>query len=185
MIFDTGSDWLWVYSRICGNCYQEKFNEKESDSFKFWNVIYDLHYGSGDVYGYISHDQVCINEDNCADDFGFMTVGQQVNLNTLMSDGLVGMSPKETDQYGDLFILKMKETGVIDHAIFSMYINLQEDSSVMSLGGYDLETYALPGASISWHDCDPESYHWQLNLDSMSLTHRNHDDNLSDTFQIG
>jgi len=131
MIFDTGSDWLWVNSRVCGNCYQEKFNELESDTFKFWNVIYDLHYGSGDVYGYIAHDKVCITEEYCADDFGFMTVGQQNNLDTLMSDGLVGMSPKETDEYGDLFITKMKNSGVIDQAIFSMYINLLENTSMM------------------------------------------------------
>ena len=70
---------------------------------------------------------------------------------------------------GDLFILKMKETGVIDHAIFSMYINLEDETSVMSLGGYDLDRFALPGESISWHDCDPESYHWQLTLDSMTV----------------
>jgi hypothetical protein len=48
-----------------------------------------------------------------------------------MSDGLVGMSPKETDEYGDLFITKMKNSGVIDQAIFSMYINLLENTSMM------------------------------------------------------
>ena len=77
-----------------------------------------------------------------------------------MSDGLVGMSPKETDDFGNLFISKMKESGVIDKAIFSLYINLEEDASMMQLGGYDLDTYALPGARVSWHDCHANSYHW-------------------------
>ena len=56
VIFDTGSDWIWIYSRVCENCPMKKFDESQSESFKFYNVIYDLHYGSGDVYGYISHD---------------------------------------------------------------------------------------------------------------------------------
>jgi len=37
-----------------------------------------------------------------------MVVGDQRGLDTLMSDGLVGMSPKETDDFGNLFISKMK-----------------------------------------------------------------------------
>lgn len=27
LILDTGSNWLWVYSRLCGNCPQDKFDE--------------------------------------------------------------------------------------------------------------------------------------------------------------
>ena len=54
----------------------------------------------------------------------------------------------------------MKQSGVIDKAIFSLYINLEDDASEMQLGGYDLETYALPNALVSWHDCDEDSYHW-------------------------
>lgn len=38
----------------------------------------------------------------------------------------------------------------------------------MSLGGYDLERYAQKDAKITWHDCDPDSQHWQLTLDSMT-----------------
>ena len=98
-----------------------------------------------------------------------------------MSDGLVGMSPKETDEFGNLFISKMKESGVIDHAIFSLYINLEEDTSVMSLGGYDLDTYALPGAQVQWHNCAEESYHWQLNLNNMTLVN----DTSENAFVIG
>jgi len=58
MIMDTGSNWLWISSRICTNCNPlvPKFNETQSTSFSFCDVILDLHYGSGDVYGYDSFD---------------------------------------------------------------------------------------------------------------------------------
>ena len=62
MIFDTGSNWLWVNSRICENCAinQPRFEERTSDTFSFYNVQYDLHYGSGDVYGFNSFDTICL-----------------------------------------------------------------------------------------------------------------------------
>lgn len=58
MIFDTGSNWLWVNSRFCWYCNYEmnKFDERTSETFSFKEAIIDLHYGSGDVYGYNSYD---------------------------------------------------------------------------------------------------------------------------------
>ncbi len=58
MIFDTGSNWLWVYSRVCENLDHDinTFDERNSSSHTFYPAMYDLHYGSGDVYGYNSFD---------------------------------------------------------------------------------------------------------------------------------
>jgi len=54
MIFDTGSNWLWVSSNLCDNCPNKPgFNHKASNSF---HVTDDsakmLNYGSGSVIGY-------------------------------------------------------------------------------------------------------------------------------------
>ena len=57
-----------------------KFDEQQSDSFKFKEPVIDLHYGSADVYGYISQDQVCLVPESCADDFTFISVGMQTGL---------------------------------------------------------------------------------------------------------
>ena len=58
MIFDTGSNWLWVNSRICSNCNDEKpkFDERNSTTYSFFEPTFDLHYVSGDVYGVNSLD---------------------------------------------------------------------------------------------------------------------------------
>jgi len=116
MIFDTGSNWLWVYSRICLNLMShiEKFDERNSSTFSFYSAMYDLHYGSGDVYGYNSFDQVCITKEFCAHNFSFLIVNAQKNLYSLESSGIIGMSPNALEDRGDLFLLKMKEAGVID-----------------------------------------------------------------------
>lgn len=146
-LFDTGSSWLWVNSRVCGNCNPSlpKFDERQSETFKFFNVIYDLHYGSADIYGYGAHDKVCILPGECADDFSMVAVGYQNGANGIQFSGLVGMSPQSFDPKCDLFIEKMKKAGVIDSAVFSMYINLGENKSKMTLGGFNLHQYSLPG----------------------------------------
>ena len=116
MIFDTGSNWLWVFSRMCGNCNQPKFDERQSESHTFYNVVYDIHYGSGDVYGYNSHDKVCITSTDCADDYSFLNIGMHSNLYSLKASGIVGMSPTDANENGHLFIVKMKRSGVISKA---------------------------------------------------------------------
>lgn len=148
MIFDTGSNWLWVNSRFCENCApkMEKFDERNSSTFSFYNVVLDLHYGSGDVYGYNSHDRVCIVKGKCANNFSFMTIGMQRGLSTLRTSGIVGMSPNHFEKMGDLFIEKMRDAGVINKAIFSLMIELTNDQSKITFGGIDMANMAALGS---------------------------------------
>jgi hypothetical protein len=107
--------------------------------------LLDLHYGSGSAYGYNAHDSVCISETVCADDFSLMVVGDQSGLGGLAASGIVGLSPKHGSKRGDLFIEKLKKTGAIDEAVFSLMINMKDDNSKVTFGGYDLQKFALPG----------------------------------------
>lgn len=125
MIFDTGSNWLWVSSNLCDNCPNKPgFNHTTSDSFK---VTEDsakmLNYGSGSVIGYQSNDRVCLNKDMCTDDkFSFLLVVRQEGLKSLASAGLVGLSPKYFEKGADQFTTKLKAAGAIDSTAFSISI---------------------------------------------------------------
>ena len=55
------------------------------------------------------------------------------------------MSPVHGIKRGDLFIEKLKETGAIDEAVFSLMLNLEDNASKITFGGYDLKKYAIPG----------------------------------------
>ena len=82
-----------------------------------------------------------------------------------MSSGLVGLSPFKNEKHimvGDLFINKMRDSGAIDNAIFSMMIELINNKSKMTFGGYDLENMAAPGATIQYHNLVAPLYHWTL-----------------------
>ena len=56
------------------------------------------------------------------------------------------MSPNALEDRGDLFLLKMKEARVIDKAVFSISIDLKNDRSMITFGGFNLKKYAEPGA---------------------------------------
>jgi hypothetical protein len=172
MIFDTGSNWLWVNSRFCENCAPSmaKFDERNSSTFSFYNVVLDLHYGSGDVYGYNSHDSVCILKGKCAHNFSFMSVGMQRGLGTLRTSGIVGMSPNHFEKMGDLFIEKMRDAGVINKAIFSLMIELTNNQSKITFGGIDMANMAALGSQMNYHNITKDSVHWQLKLKSMTLS---------------
>ena len=53
-----------------------------------------------------------------------MTINGQKGLGGLRSSGIVGLSPNHFENAADLFIEKMKKTGAIDEAIFSMSIGM-------------------------------------------------------------
>ena len=157
---------------MCENCAYgiDKFDERTSTSFSFYNAVLDLHYGSGDVYGFNSHDKVCLTPTQCAESFSFMSVGMQRGLGSLMSSGIVGMSPNHYEKMGDLFIEKMRDAGVINKAVFSLMIELTNNNSKMTFGGIDMENMAAYGSKINYHTIVPDSVHWELKLQNMTLS---------------
>ena len=68
-----------------------------------------------------------------------------MRLPGLKTTGLVGMAPVGAHDSGDLFIEKMKEAGVIDNAMFSMYFDFHNDKSKISFGSYDRDRFVVPG----------------------------------------
>lgn len=57
MIFDTGSNWLWVMSEHCTNCPPNaRFDDEGSSTYESSRAVDYLYYGSGDVYGNVVTD---------------------------------------------------------------------------------------------------------------------------------
>ena len=124
MIFDTGSNWLWIDSILCTTCPAgiPRFDHTLSSSFKYDPKLLKLSYGQGAVKTYKANDQICITKEYCDTDFTFMIVKERVELDQVRSSGLVGMSPRYYEKDSDLFIVKMKKVGAIKESIFSMLI---------------------------------------------------------------
>ena len=158
MIFDTGSSWTWVSSNLCQDCPgDEAFDITTSSSFSSQRKSADLGYGSGYCSGYISTDLVCVTESECSESFNFVLVTSQDGLETLDSDGIVGLGPTK-DPETSLFIDRMKSSGAIQSAVFSFAIDPSGQSSYMTLGGYD--TYRFATSELNWHPIDVSTEFW-------------------------
>jgi hypothetical protein len=66
----------------------------------------------------------------------------QDGLSALMCSGIIGMSPIANEKLGSLYIHKLKESGAIDEAVFSIYINLKDKTSKITFGGYSLDRFS-------------------------------------------
>ena len=60
----------------------------------------------------------------------------------IRTSGLIGMSPNPFDEESDLFIVNMKESGIVDDAIFSLSIGMKGSQCRITFGGYNLEAYS-------------------------------------------
>jgi hypothetical protein len=43
----------------------------------------------------------------------------------------------------------------------------------MTLGGYDMNQFAVPGQNSKFHNIVPDSYYWKVNLQSVTLSNSN------------
>ena len=79
----------------------------------------------------------------------------------------MGLSPFEYDPTSDLFVKKLKTQGVIDQAVFSFSIGMDDVQSKITFGGYDLKQFATD--KIIWHDILHSTIYWTLILDRMEF----------------
>ena len=96
-IFDTGSAWTWIPSKDCPDkeCTNNHYDYTKSEGFRKSSVIKEVHYGIGYIKGNIVNDDISISNSlsTAAKDVNFLSVTHAKSLETLVSDGLLGLSP--------------------------------------------------------------------------------------------
>jgi hypothetical protein len=102
----------------------------------------------------------------------FLTATQADDLQGLATSGIVGLSPSIKDSTNDLFVIKLKDSGIIDRAVFSLMIDLTHDSSKMTFGGYDLQNMVSLGSKLNYHKIETDEENnkwWTLKLNEFTL----------------
>lgn len=141
MIYDTGSNNLWVPSKNCSDCkVSPRYDSSRSGTYvkngkKFGNV-----YGSGACDGFVSTDEVRLAGLPIP---GF-TFGEVIKetydvFHHAPFDGIVGLGPPQ----GFPSPMQMlKDHGKIEHNVFATYLSSGGKSgSMLSLGGPDSSYY--------------------------------------------
>ncbi|CDW83892.1 eukaryotic aspartyl protease family protein [Stylonychia lemnae] len=173
LIFDTGSSWLWVPSQNCKDCHTKAKLYDTKKSYKYRQVgttPLNVRYGAGNVWGYKSQDQVCLEKnkpETCIINYNFLAVDQATDLSGLQCDGIIGLAPSTQFTQSDLFIDKLFMNGIINERVFSISFGGQDEKSKIIFGGYDLK-YARENQSLTWNTLVDINY-WTLQLNSAKI----------------
>ena len=112
-----------------------------------------------------------------ATDVNFLSVNKAIDLSTLESDGLMGLSPKskraqkgKSGEEMHLLVNELKKDGIIKSAVFAIYLTDTRGQSTMQFGGYDpeivLDSMKENGESDAAISDTPDGIYWmQINSD--------------------
>jgi len=127
-IFDTGSAWTWIPNIDCPDteCTRRHYRYQDSTGYRTSSVEKEVFYGIGYVKGNIVNDDIAITNSmsTAAKDVNFLSVSNAKSLDTLLSDGLLGLSPfnEKRDKTVHLLVTQLKEDHVIEKAMFALYL---------------------------------------------------------------
>ena len=141
-VLDTGSSWIWAPSLDCECHESNKFNASNSSSYETTSMPKRLEYGRGIVIGTLSSETFMIdNYIVTSQDFILSTT--DFDLESLQSDGLLGLGFRSLSDDYPTIIDNLKTQGQITEAIFSFYLTNNEDSdeSTFIIGGSEPERY--------------------------------------------
>ncbi|XP_012872849.1 PREDICTED: renin [Dipodomys ordii] len=159
VIFDTGSANLWVPSTKCSPLYtacetHSRYDSAESSSYMENGTEFTIHYGSGEVKGFLSQDIVTVGGITVTQVFGEVTELPLIPFMLAKFDGILGMGfPAQA--VGGI-------TPVFDH-ILSQRILKEDVFSVY----YSRDSH-LPGGELVLGGSDPQ--HYQGNFHYVSIS---------------
>lgn len=172
VVMDTGSSNLWVPSQDCGSiaCYlHSKYDHSESSTYKKNGSHFEIRYGSGELEGYVSQDDVYIGDMKIKhQDFAEATSEPGLAFAFGKFDGILGLGYNTISVNGIVPpFYNMIDQGLIDEPVFSFYlgdVNEGEDS-VATFGGIDKSFYKGDMVKIPLR----RKAYWEVELDAITF----------------
>ena len=146
IIFDTGSNILWVPLYNCTSCrnYTKKYNPLNSSTSKSLSIKKNITYAIGYVNGNLYEDSISINSNPKkeflynqkmqADNFIFLAIHEEKNLSGTIADGVMGLGINDEGNYRNSFIETLYNQNKIKSPSFSFYLTHSKDQSRIYIG---------------------------------------------------
>ncbi|XP_007947634.1 chymosin-like [Orycteropus afer afer] len=170
VVFDTGSSDFWVPSVYCNSdaCQNHhRFNPSKSSTFQNMGQPLTIQYGTGSMQGFLGYDTVTVSD--------IVDSHQSVGLSTLEPgyiftysefDGVLGLAyPSLASEYSVPVFDNMMQRHLVAQDLFSVYMNRNEQGSMLTLGATDSSYYT---GSLHWVPVTVQKY-WQFTVDSITV----------------
>ena len=167
VIFDTGSNVLWVPSSDCPTCRKNvnKYNSKISQTSQELNSTKSISYAIGYVQGNFCYDTVSLNSKGNfkAKELLFVNVKEESNLTGTVGDGVFGLGIFNEDDPQISLIETLYNQKQINEPAFSFYLLGINNISRLFIGDILKNEYILKLFKNKIHECqvDKESLYWQ------------------------
>jgi hypothetical protein len=145
VMFDSGSQWLWLNGPACDSCNVEfemapPFDCSISSTCTNSGVEFDLTYGIGYTHGNIVYDTVGLDTKLDVDNQIFIVATTITDSDDMRGfNGILGLGPSTSIQRPELSLIhNLQQQGKIGEKVFSIYLSLNILSpSDIIIGGVD------------------------------------------------
>mmetsp|Transcript_21007 Transcript_21007/g.44336 ORF Transcript_21007/g.44336 Transcript_21007/m.44336 type:complete len:413 (+) Transcript_21007:268-1506(+) len=176
VIFDTGSSNLWVPKVGCKNCGywfinggKDKYDDAKSSTFKKDGSLFHIQYGSGDVQGFFSYDDVTLADDIkvTAQKFAEVSDAGGLGVGYVMGqfDGILGLGFEglSLGQAPTVFKNAIDQNAVAQ-PVFAFDLGNEADGE-LTLGGYDDTKFT---GEITWVTLAEPKY-WLIDIEDIKI----------------
>lgn len=166
VIYDTGSNLLWVPSAACGTTCagREEFRGQSTDTGQNFKV----QYGSGDVTGDLVHAPVTLADASLSSfKLGLANDVQFSDFDTSQFDGILGLAwpSLSASENAASLVPSLHSAGQIPANLFTIYLAPDGSGGELSLGEIDETRYT---GELSYLPLIAEQW-WTVNLDSVQV----------------
>lgn len=186
VIFDTGSNILWLPSSDCESCrqYANTYDYSQSATFINYNESRNITYAVGYVEGQICSDMLSLenfnknkkdrHEDIKIHDYNFLLVNKEKSLGNTVSDGVLGLGFSDEGDSHNSLILSLYNEDIISKPKFSVFLGDENETSRIYFGDIFSATDGDGNAVLNENDfssCSVErgSSYWSCYIETLII----------------
>ncbi|CAG9315431.1 unnamed protein product [Blepharisma stoltei] len=169
VMFDTGSNHLWVASKYCTSrgCKKHKtYDPDKSDTIKELNMSFEVEYGSGIIQGDLIKENIEIG-DLMIENLNIGLVNSEIGniFEFLPFAGIVGLGIPQDSEWPNI-LKTIKDKGILSENILSISLGKDDgDNGELLIGSINNKKFL---GNITYYPVTSKEY-WQISLQDIKI----------------
>uniref|UniRef100_A0A7S1ABP1 Peptidase A1 domain-containing protein n=1 Tax=Noctiluca scintillans TaxID=2966 RepID=A0A7S1ABP1_NOCSC len=172
VVYDSGSDNLWVPSKSCTNCKTNGsfYDSAASSTYEPDGEEMNIQYGTGNCTGFLDNDTVIVGGLTIPNlTFAEVTQEDESVFGDAPFDGILGLGLEGAVDGVTDAMTALKERGLIDHDVFAFFLAKDAPGSTLTLGGVDPSFFSssIHYAPLAWYA--PVLQYWLIEVSRVGI----------------